>query len=311
MSQQISSPSLMPDLNLEGGRVGVLMLHGLGGTPAELRYLAQGLNRKGLAVACPLLKGHGGSDLLLNTATWPDWVASGRAAFAQLAERCDRVVICGQSAGAMIAIHLASELCGREKTGQAAASKLAGLVLCSPTFWPDGWAIPRTLQAFRIVQQRWLADLFCFHERAPYGIKDERLRKFVLDSLQQDGRPLDDIFGRRGGTVYEFRKLADKARRKLKHISVPSLVFHARDDDQAALGNALRVVRGVKGRVDLVVLDDSYHLVSLDRQRGVVLSETARFVERVAGVVSADQIAQGVSAGGGAAATATATVVNQ
>lgn len=293
MSEQTAKGMVTSDLRLEGGRVGFLLLHGLGGTPVEMRYLAQGLARRGFTVHCPLLKGHGGSDLLLNTATWKDWVESGRRAYAELAEICDEVIVCGQSAGGMVSLHIAAELSRQVEQGVVSskfdrvavstaiplesAAKFKGLVLCSPTFWPNGWAIPSTLQFFRLIQQRWFADLFRFRERAPYGIKDERLRRFVLDSLQQDGRALDDIFGRKGGTVFEFRHLADRAKRKLPHIKVPTLLFHSREDDQADLSNALKVVRGIKGRVDLVVLDDSYHLVTLDRQRSVVLEKTEAF----------------------------------
>ena len=63
-------------LLLSGGRVGVLLVHGLGGTPAELRFVAQALNRAGYTVYCPLLVGHGGSEELLNTTTWTDWYKS-------------------------------------------------------------------------------------------------------------------------------------------------------------------------------------------------------------------------------------------
>ena len=41
-----------------GGRVGVLLIHGLGGTPVELRFIAQGLARAGYTVYCCQLAGH-------------------------------------------------------------------------------------------------------------------------------------------------------------------------------------------------------------------------------------------------------------
>lgn len=275
MSVEQVKDLVAPDLFLPGGPVGVLLLHGLGGAPVEMRFLAQGLSRQGFTVLCPLLKAHGGSDLLLNTARWSDWVASATAAYDRLREHCDHIIVCGQSAGAMLGIQLAADK----------SRDVSGLVLCSPTFWPDGWAIPRVMQLFRIIRQRWVADLFSFSERSPYGIKDERLRRFVLESLQQDGRPLADIFGRKGGTIFEFRRLADDSRRKLAHVTVPTLVIHSREDDQASLGNALRVVRGMKGPVELIVLDDSYHLVTLDRQRGQVLDRAVSFATKLAAQV--------------------------
>ena len=45
----------------ERGPVGALLLHGLGGTPVEMRYVAMGLAHAGITVSCPQLAGHNGS----------------------------------------------------------------------------------------------------------------------------------------------------------------------------------------------------------------------------------------------------------
>ena len=37
---------LLSGLSYEGGRVGVLLIHSLGGTPLELKYVAQGFARE-------------------------------------------------------------------------------------------------------------------------------------------------------------------------------------------------------------------------------------------------------------------------
>src|SRR6516164_4102837 len=60
-------------LRLTGGHTGFLLIHGLGGTPIEMRYIAQGLARAGYTVHVPQLAGHCGSvDDLTNTG-WIDW----------------------------------------------------------------------------------------------------------------------------------------------------------------------------------------------------------------------------------------------
>jgi esterase/lipase len=46
---------------LAGGCTGFLLIHGLGGTPVEMRYIAQGLARAGYTVHVPQLAGHCGS----------------------------------------------------------------------------------------------------------------------------------------------------------------------------------------------------------------------------------------------------------
>ena len=249
--------------------MGFLLLHGLAGMPVELRFVAQGLNRAGYTVHAPLLAGHGGSDLMLATTRWTDWVASAEQALERLRQDCDHVIIGGLSAGSIVALHLASKH----------QSALSGLVLYSPTFWPDGWAMPWYFPAFRLIKQKWLANLFSLHQRAPYGIKDDRIRRFVLESLQSGGRPLDEIFGRRGGTVFEFRRMTKAARKLVDGLALPTFICHAREDDQSSLSNATFVQQRLKGPVETLILDDSYHMITLDRQRAMVVDRTVAFAD--------------------------------
>lgn len=267
MSTQEKFGVQISDIEIAGGRVGFILIHGLGGTPVELRYVAQGLGRASFTVHCPLLYGHGGSEALLNTTTWQDWYDTVDAAITEMRMHCDTVIVGGLSVGAVLALRAAAE---RPDDVQAT-------VLFSPTLWPNGWAIPKSLHLFKLVRHKWFANLIHMKECAPYGIKDERIRNFVLESLQSDGRPLEDIFGRKGGTVLEFRWLADLVKKQLGAISQPALIFHSRFDDQSDISNTMLLQRRLGGMVETVVLDDSYHMVTLDRQRALVLEKTERF----------------------------------
>jgi carboxylesterase len=89
-----------------------------------------------------------------------------------------------------------------------------------------------------------------------------------------------------GGAVLERRRLARQVMKELGAITQPVLILHAREDDYAGLDNAAYLQRELAGPVDLVVLEDSYHMVTVDRQRHVVLDRTLAFISRIAGAVA-------------------------
>src|SRR4029453_3245700 len=83
----------------EGGRVGVLLVHGLGGTPTELRFIAQALARAGRTALCCQLSGHCSTPEELRRSTWQEWCQSVAQAHDRLRERCDIVLAGGLSIG--------------------------------------------------------------------------------------------------------------------------------------------------------------------------------------------------------------------
>ena len=93
---------------LSGGRTGVLLLHGLCGTPTEMRFVANGLARSGCTVYCPMLAGHGGSEEDIKATIWQDWYDSAEKALSLLREECDTVIVGGLSTGAVLALLLAA-----------------------------------------------------------------------------------------------------------------------------------------------------------------------------------------------------------
>ena len=67
----------------------------------------------------------------------------------------------------------------------------------------------------------------------------------------------------------------------LSLVKLHTMIFHPRHDDQSDIKNTMTLQRKLGGVVEVSVLDDSYHLVMLDRQRGYVVDRTVEFVDRV------------------------------
>ena len=87
-----------------GGRIGFLLVHGLAGTPAEMKILGKRLNRYGFTVLCPQLAGHCASEEELITTCWSDWSRSVEDAFDALSQHMDAVFVGGLSAGAVLSL---------------------------------------------------------------------------------------------------------------------------------------------------------------------------------------------------------------
>lgn len=253
-------------LRFPGGKVGVLLLHGLCGTPAEMRFVAMGLSRSGYTVHVPQLAGHGAQ----NSGSWQDWYLSARAALLEMRRECDTVIVGGLCMGAILGLHLAARNPG----------KVQGVSLFSPTLWMNGWAMPWTARLFKLVRSRWFAGFMTFPDAASLGIKCPRVRQFVQQALSGEGSE----YGRAGvpaTMVLEHRRMVDAALKLLHRVKQPTLIVHSQEDDYADLNNAVYLQGELAGKVDLVVLNDSYHMVTLDKQRQVVVDSTRAFVARI------------------------------
>ena len=117
---------------LPGGRSGVLLIHGLTGTPTEMRFVGNGLNRAGFTVHGMQLAGHCGDASDLLATGWRDWYASACEAAEELRSRVDHLFVAGLSMGALLALMLAIDRPG----------EVDGLGLFGTTFFYDGWTIP-------------------------------------------------------------------------------------------------------------------------------------------------------------------------
>lgn len=255
----------------KAGKVGVLLLHGLCGSPKEIRFVANGLERSGYTVVCPELAGHGGSEANLVATTWADWYEGAVKSLDELAASCETVIVGGLSTGAVLSLLLAARH----------PDKVDAVALYSPTLWLSGRQIPWYLRLLRLIDSKWFANLFRFPVPLHVGIKDKRVRDFVAGAMAASGGRLG-ASSTPGGPVLERRRLSKAVMKQVGTIAQPVLILHAREDDYAGLDNAAYLQRELAGPVDLVVLEDSYHMVTVDRQRDVVLSRTADFIARIA-----------------------------
>lgn len=253
-------------IRLGGGPTGFLLIHGVGGTPGEMRYIAQGLAQAGHTVHIPRLAGHCGSIEELMGAGWADWYESVEEEHRLMRERCYTVVAGGLSMGAILALHHAARH----------PQDVSALALYAPPQWLDGWGVPWYSSVFRLLTQKWLADYSV--ERDPWGIGDPRSRALVEQTISGDDGSQVGAPAVPGNLLPELRWLVRSVQRELAHVRQPALIVHPRADDRATLRNLDYLQSNLGGLTHTVVLDERAHAVTRDQ---LLLDRTLEFVAQL------------------------------
>ena len=90
------------------GNTGILLIHGFSATPEETKPLGRTLHARGYTVYGVRLRGHGTSPADLDGRLWEDWYGSVLWGYSCLRQYCSTVFVAGFSAGAALALILAS-----------------------------------------------------------------------------------------------------------------------------------------------------------------------------------------------------------
>ncbi len=245
---------------------GILLLHGLTGVPAEMKLVARRLNRTGYSIYAPLLAGHGVDRETLIGTGWKDWL--------------EGVVADAEFYGKNVNALYTAGICVGGKLGLLAAQRLPHLVkaaaIYSPCFRFDGcntpWYYKLAPVGLPIVAKLPIWRKRSYSETESLGIKDDRLREF-MQSAETEG--VIDQFPI--SSLLEMYRLGQKVRSELPHMNVPTLVLHAAEDDLSHPRNAKLIANRIGAKHELHWIDDSYHMIHVDRQHGKVSQLTSDF----------------------------------
>jgi carboxylesterase len=207
----------------------------------------------------------------LRVTHWEDWYESVELEHTKLREICDTVIVGGLSMGAILALHHAAKH----------PRDIAGTILYAPCLWLDGWAMPWYTPLFALVPNRAVANLFQFRESEPWGVKDPRIQAMVRQAMDSGDSSQAGVAVLPGSQMFELRRLVKLAKTELPQVRQPSLIIHPREDDHASLRNLGHLQTNLGGLVTNVVLDNSYHIVTIDQQRQLVVDRSVRFIAQL------------------------------
>ncbi|MFA5339909.1 MAG: alpha/beta fold hydrolase [Candidatus Omnitrophota bacterium] len=255
-----------------------ILIHGLTGTPNEMKSLGVALNKRGYTVICPRLKNHGAPLDVLKDTRWQDFYQSVREAYIKVKDDHDFIVASGLSMGALLALLLADEF----------PEKIKGVSCLSPTLFYDGWNTPWYNFLFPLATHTPLRNFFYHKEDPPYGVKNkqmqDRLHSYYssadlgdTEKIAEYGYPFFPVV-----LLCQLKSLVRYLTGRLKSITVPVQLIQAKDDDMSSVKNSQFIYDGVGSKTkEMVMLYDSYHCITADQERKTVTARMEEFFEKI------------------------------
>ncbi|MDT0461629.1 alpha/beta hydrolase [Streptomyces gibsoniae] len=235
----------------EGGEIGVLLCHGFTGSPQSLRPWAEYLAERGLTVSLPLLPGHGTRWQDMQLTRWHDWYAEVDRALRALSDRCTQVFVAGLSMGGALALRLAA------RHGET----VSGIVVVNPANKVHG------LSGYALPVARHLV-------RSTKGIASD-IAKEGSTELGYDRVPLHAAH-----SVRNFFRVVDG---ELPQVTQPLLLLHSPQDHVVPPADSARILSRVSSTdVREILLEQSYHVATLDHDADRIFEESLAFIGRLA-----------------------------
>jgi carboxylesterase len=236
-------------IDLRGGPVGALLCHGFTGTTQSMRPWAEHLHAAGLTVSAPRLPGHGTRWQDLNRTRWADWYGELQTAFDDLRARCGTVFVLGLSMGGTLGLRLA-ELRGEQ---------VAGLVVVNAPL-----ATERKDARLLPLAQRFIP--------AFPGVAND-IKKPGGQELAYTKLPLK--------AAYSLSQAWPVVLGDLDQVRCPVLVYRSAVDHVVEPVSARLLVAGLQtagATVESRVLDNSFHVATLDHDAERLFAESLEFV---------------------------------
>jgi carboxylesterase len=239
-----------------GGPVGCLVVHGFTGAPAEMRWFGEQLAREGYSVVGVRLFAHATQPEDMFRARPQDWVASVEDGYHLLRGLSEQVVVMGLSLGGILSLHFASR---RPVRGVVAMS--VPYVLMAP------WR--RRMRPFFPA----LSKVMPFFDKGAPDWFDPHVAEDHLEYPRHPVRAVASLVDVHGEML-----------RRLPLITAPVLMMASHGDTTAPPWHSQTMFDRLHTTdKQLVLVENSGHIITRDLERKRVAEAATAFVRRVTG----------------------------
>jgi carboxylesterase len=235
-----------------GPGIGAVLVHGFTGSPFEMRPVGEALATAGIGSEGVLLRGHGTHPDEMVGVPYADWISDVEAGLNRVLGRCQRAVIVGLSMGGTLALNVGARHAGDDRIG--------GLVTIGAPLVLDDWRLPFAGPLSRVI--KWQA----------WGRPD------IKNQAAWDGH----VAYRRIRTraIPELLGLMRDTSERLSAVRQPLRIVQAQSDHVVPPRNAELIRAGVRSTdVSVTMLDNCYHVSTVDHEADALNSLILRFVQ--------------------------------
>lgn len=233
---------------LKGNSVGVMLIHGFSGSPAEMKGLGDYLNGMGYTVLGIKLAGHGSDLKRMASTLLSDWMESAEDGYKRLIQDCKKVFIVGFSMGGLLTVELAKKV------------SPAGIVVMSPPMLNMRWL------EHIIPVARFFKPWYVIGERS-----DPPMYKPPYTCVAYPKVPTK--------STIEFLKLI-KIVRSGSNVETPTLIIQGLLDKTIPKRSGRELLSLIQSKDKrLLHFEESDHMVILNRDRDEVWKVTGDFIK--------------------------------
>jgi carboxylesterase len=237
-------------LSAEGNATGILVIHGFTGSPVSMRPLATRFVDAGYSVELVLLPGHGTSLEEMKRTGFADWSQHVEHCYETLAARTERVFVIGLSMGGLLTCWLAQR-----------HQDIAGIVVINPLIESLGSEIEEGVSA-----------LIEAGMDETDGIGSDIAKERVNESSYHK-TPLVPLLS--------MLEAAAVVSTELSTISCPVLCFRSSQDHILESSHSDLLMASVAGPAERIILENSYHVATMDYDAELIETQALAFVERL------------------------------
>jgi carboxylesterase len=227
-----------------------LCLHGLTGTPYEVRSLGLSIADAGIDAVGPVLPGHNDTPEALSRVSHRDWLDTASSHYETLRGRYERVFVVGLSMGGLLSLALAQRY------------PVDALVVVGTPL---------------VLRQRfaWMIPLVKYFQPLP----EKQGGSDIRDDAARARHPSYPVMPL--GSVHELQRLQRLVRGGLSKISCPILVAHGAHDTTADPADADAILKCVASDVrEQLVCESSGHVVPVDFDAANLGRRAGEFLSR-------------------------------